>query len=101
VGSYERVDLYVSGKDKSEFCRAPTNGRTVWYFSYLTDRHGGYFNYYKPDEPPGLVVTMAYNSKDVNSFPAKGSQELTRALADMTGIVKTLEIKPLAKQRGN
>jgi hypothetical protein len=101
AGPYKRVDLFVSGQDKSEFCGAPSNGRTVWYFSYVTDSTGGYFNYYKLDEPPGLVATMAYNSKDLNSLPVKGSPGLARALAEMTGMIKSLEIKPLAKQQEN
>ncbi|MEJ0021349.1 MAG: hypothetical protein WDN47_02065 [Candidatus Doudnabacteria bacterium] len=90
---YSRADLYVAAADKKDYCNVPTNGSTVWYFSYLTDSRNGYFNYYTDDQPPGLVVTMAYNSKDVNSLPVKGSASLNTALIDMTNIIKTLEIK--------
>jgi hypothetical protein len=95
---YQRVDLYVSAKDKQDYCNVPSNGATVWYFSYLTTSKGGYFNYYKAGEAPALVVTMAYNSKILNKLPAKGSADLKSALDDMTTIVKSLEIKPLASQ---
>lgn len=87
-----RKDLYVSSADKKDYCATPSNG-TVWYFSYVTDPKGGYINYYKADELPGYVITMAYNSKDVNALPQKGTPELTVALGDMTGIVKTLQLK--------
>jgi len=90
---FKRVDLYVSAKDKQGFCSVPTNGATVWYFSYLTTKQGGYFNYYKPGETPALVVTMAYNSKVVNNLPTKGSSELKTALDDMTKIVQSLQVK--------
>ncbi|GEM_PF-3333167 len=90
--SYQRIDLYVSTTDAVYNCNVPKSG-TVWYFSYLTTSKGGYFNYYKDDEAPGLVVTMAYNAKDLNRLPQKGSAELTAALAEMTDIVKTLEVK--------
>ena len=90
---HPRVDLYVSSKDKTDYCNVPTNGKTVWYFSYITNSSNGYFNYYKNDTPPGFVITMAYNSKTVNSFPVKGSMELNQALDDMTTIIKSLDIK--------
>lgn len=88
-----RKDLYVSSADKKDFCAVPTNGKTVWYFSYLTDYRKGYINYFKADELPGYVITMSYNSKDVNSFPAKGTLELDSALREMSAIVKTLQLK--------
>ena len=90
---YSRVDLYVSASDKKDYCAVPTNASTVWYFSYLTDQNNGYFNYYQADQPPGLVVTMAYNLKDVNSLPVKGSSDLNTAFSDMTSIAKSLVIK--------
>lgn len=88
-----RKDLYVSSTSKTDYCAVPTNGKAVWYFSYLTDYMKGYINYFKAGELPGYVITMAYNSKDVNALPQKGTAELTAALADMTGIVKTLVLK--------
>lgn len=91
-----RHDLYISSEDKQDYCAAPTNGKNVWYFSYLTTAAGGYFNYYK-EAPLGFVITMAYNSKDINSFPVKGTPELYTHLRDMGNIVKTIQFKPLAK----
>lgn len=87
-----RKDLYVSKADKKDYCAVPTTG-TAWYFSYITDYKGGYINYYKAGELPGYVITMAYNSKDVSALPLKGSPELTTALTEMTGIIKTLKLK--------
>jgi hypothetical protein len=92
---YTRVDLFVAKSDiaKTSYCKAPASGTNVWYFSYITNSKKGYFNYYTDDTPPGLVVTMAYNSKDVNKLPQKGSAEVNQALTEMTDIFKTLEIK--------
>ncbi len=92
---HPRVDLYVSAQDTQSkaWCRAPKSGKDVWYFSYITDTSGGYFNYYNSGQGLGYVITMAYNSKDADSLPVKGGSELNSALAEMTNIVKTLEIK--------
>ncbi|MBX4204727.1 MAG: hypothetical protein KW788_00890 [Candidatus Doudnabacteria bacterium] len=91
--THARVDLYVSANDKKAYCAVPTNGQTVWFFSYITNSNQSFFNYYTQDQPPALVVTMSYNSKTINNFPVKGSEELNKMLAEMTGIAQSLEIK--------
>jgi len=92
---HTRIDLYVSKADSKsqEWCNAPLSGATVWYFSYITDAAGGYFNFYVPGQNRALVVTMAYRSKDVNRLPLKGSTELNSMLSEMTSIVRSLTIK--------
>jgi hypothetical protein len=92
-GTYSRVDYYMSNADKKDWCNAPTNGKTVWFFSYLTSPKNGFFNHYATDGNDALVVTMAYDSKSVNALPVKGSAELTAALKEMTDIAKTLTVK--------
>ena len=98
---HTRMDLYVSAPDaKSQsWCNAPSSGATIWYFSYITDAAGGYFNFYVPGQNRALVVTMAYRSKDVNSLPVKGSTELDSMLSEMTSIVNSLKVKPAAMSR--
>jgi hypothetical protein len=93
--SHTRVDLYVSKADakSQEWCHAPSSAATVWYFSYLTDAAGGYFNDYVPGQNRALVATMAYRSKDVDSFPAKGSPELASVLSEMTSMLNSLKVK--------
>jgi hypothetical protein len=92
---YTREDLYASkaGSKSQEWCNAPSSGATVWYFSYITDAAGGYFNFYVPGQNRALVVTMAYRSKNVDSLPVKGSPELVSALSEMTSMVNSLKIK--------
>ncbi|HEV3041929.1 MAG TPA: hypothetical protein VHA33_29475 [Candidatus Angelobacter sp.] len=92
---HTRVDLYVSkAESKSHtWCNAPSSGATVWYFSYITDAAGGYFNFYVPGQNRALVVTTAYRSKNVNSLPFKGSTELDSMLSEMTSIMNSLKIK--------
>lgn len=92
---HTRIDLYVNKADSKsqDWCNAPLSGATVWYFSYITDAAGGYFNYYVPGQNRGLVVTMAYRSKDVNRLPLKGSTKLNSMLSEMTSIVSSLTIK--------
>jgi hypothetical protein len=91
---YTREDLYVSKADaKQEWCSAPSSDATVWYFSYITNAAGGYFNFYVPGENRALVVTMAYRGKNVDGFPVKGSPELNSALSEMTAMVNSLKIK--------
>ena len=92
---HTRMDLYVSKADSKsqDWCNAPSSGATVWYFSYITDAAGGFFNFYVAGQNRALVVTMAYRSKNVNSLPAKGSTELNSMLSEMTSIVNSLKIK--------
>lgn len=92
---HPRVDLYIGSQDNQDrpWCAVPSNGKTVWYFSYITNSNNSYFNYYKEGEARGYVITMAYNSKIVNNFPVKGSTTLNSMLNEMTTIVKSLEIK--------
>ena len=92
---HTRIDLYVSKADsKSQaWCNAPSSGATVWYFSYITDAAGGYFNFYVPGQNRALVITMAHSSKNVDSLPLKGSTELDSMLSEMTLIVNSLKIK--------
>src|SRR5579872_1962875 len=91
---HTRVDLYVSKADSKsqDWCNAPASGETAWYFSYITDAAGGFFNFYVQGQNRALVVTMAHRSKDVNSLPLKGSTELDSMLSEMTSIVKSLKI---------
>ncbi len=88
-----RVDLYAGPTDKRDGCSVPSNGSTVWFFSYITDQNGGYFNYPTGGGSIGYVITMSYNSKDINSLPVKGSAELTSMLNTMTQMVQGLQIK--------
>ena len=110
-----RSDLFVSSKEKSEFgCHTPTNGKNVWFFSYLTSsKSEGYFNYYQiqkntsllltelketPSEDfgendTGWVITIAYNSTNINSFPEKNSSGLKSALNQISLMVNSLKIK--------
>lgn len=92
---HTRIDLYVSKDDaKSQaWCNAPSSGATVWYFSYITDAAGGFFNFYVPGQNRALVVTMAYRTKSVDSLPVKGSADLNSMLSEMTSIVNSLKIK--------
>ncbi len=92
-GDHQRYDWYLSKTDRhAEDCAAYAGDAPVWYFSYVS-KTGGYINYYTAGNPPGYVMTMAYNSKDITAFPKKGSPELERALSDMTTIVNSLVLK--------
>jgi len=86
------MDYYTSDLAKKEFCNLPVGG-SRWYFSYVTTKNGGYFNRYEDNCCGGLVITMAYNSKDVRELPIKGSTPLNSMLKEMTSIVGTLEVK--------
>ena len=92
---YTRSDLYVSkaNSKSQDWCNTPSSGATVWYFSYITNDAGGYFNDYVPGQNRALVVTMAYRSKNVDSLPLKDSTELTSVLSEMTSMVNSLKIK--------
>jgi hypothetical protein len=97
--NFTRVDYTINMTQATEICKAPTNGKTVWFFSYLTSPGNGFFNDYILGQNPGLVVTMAYNtsalsaSPAVNYLPEAGSDELETMLEQMTDIADSLQIK--------
>jgi major membrane immunogen (membrane-anchored lipoprotein) len=92
---YKRVDLFIDNTEKKSYCVTPGDGEVgkVWYFSYVSDYRNGYINYYSKDTPPGLVITMAYNSKNVGNFPMYAYADLNTNLAEMTTITQSLVIK--------
>src|SRR5260370_27174018 len=92
---HTRIDLYVSKADsKSQaWCDAPSSGATVWYFSYITDAAGGYFNFYVPGQNRALVVTIAFSSKNANTLPLKASTDLDSSVPAKPFILKSLKIK--------
>src|SRR3989338_6794435 len=82
TGGYSRYDYYVSNTTKGEnACTSPSDGSNIWYFSYLS-KDGGYFNHTTAQQgtAEGYVITMAYNSKNVNALPKKGNATLCSAL---------------------
>jgi hypothetical protein len=85
------IDFYDGPNNVTGPCVAPANGKTVWYFSYIT-LGDGYFNYFNSPEFVGWVITMSYNSSDINSLPVQGSADLNQALSQMDAILKTLTI---------
>jgi hypothetical protein len=93
TSAFTRNDLFIKSADSRENCSSPKNGKNVWYFSYINTQEGGYINYYKNSFNRGYVITMSYNSPNVDTFPAKDSPELTAALLEMTDMVKALTLK--------
>lgn len=87
----KRADLYV-GPSAGANCNLTTDGSTAWYFSYLTDSSGRYFNDYAAGQNPGLVVTMSYEASSVNSLPKKDDFALKTALDQMTAIAGSLTV---------
>lgn len=96
---YLRVDQYLSLENKSWECGAPAASHNIWYNSYIINDSNGYqfVNYYtnpaKSDK--GYAIEMYFNpaSGEVSDFPLKGSKELEASLAEMTNIIKNMEIK--------
>jgi hypothetical protein len=88
---YLRWDYYASNLGNKELCNLPESG-SIWYFSFINIKDSGYFNSYD-NCCGGLVITMAYNSRDVSKLPIKGSTALNNMLKEMTSIVRTLEVK--------
>ena len=96
IGS--RTDLF-SGPSTDACTNKPSDGSTAWYFSYIS-KTGGYFNERTgcsvDVNPCQYVITMAYDSKDVNKLPRKGNAMLNAMLSEMTSIAKTLVINSMA-----
>lgn len=89
-----RSDNYISPSSDKIYCNLPSTGEH-WYFSFILPMSSekALKFYDLTNSPHSYVVTMSYNSKDINSFPLKGSTELNQTLNEMTDIVKTIQIK--------
>jgi hypothetical protein len=92
LDAYSRTDLYVNKLDNKEYCSGPENDKTVWYFSYIS-KDQGYFIHTWNNRPTNLVITMAYNSKNISDFPTEDSPELSEAFASITEMIGSLELK--------
>lgn len=92
-GKFTRVDYLMNATDERDWCEAPTNGKFVWFFSYLTSPGNGFFNYGPSGQQPSLVITMAYDTDIVNDLPEAKDEELEIALQQMTEIASTLSLK--------
>lgn len=96
TGGFSRYDYYINPADQSGCEAHPSNGSTIWYFSYLS-QDGGFFNHTAQQQgtAEGYVITMAYNEVYVNNLPVKGSATLNAMLKEMTSIAATLKLKPV------
>jgi len=91
-GKFLRQDLYVNKSNSSDNCNAAASGSTNWYFSYF-NQGMGYINYYSTKPDTGWVITLAYNSTNVNNLPVKNSPTLTSIFNQVTNILGTLKLK--------
>lgn len=96
-----RSDFYINSEMAAKMlnCNAPTDEKTVWYFSYVTTKGDGYFgdfskfNIFPTDSRRQLVITMTYQASNVNNLPVKSSEQFKKMLSEMTEIVKSIEFK--------
>lgn len=94
----ERTDYYVNKMTKSSSCNAPSNDKSVWYFSYITSQGDGYFGdasklNSKLSPSRQFVITMTAKANSINNLPSEDDSVLASMLAEMSDIVKTLELK--------
>ena len=91
ITGHQRFDWYVNNQTTGNNCNAPNDGSTIWYFSYVSK--DGYINYYVQDGQLGYVITMSFDSGNVNQLPRKDSKALDEKLVEMSSILETLVLK--------
>ena len=65
-------------------CTFPTDGKPAWFGSYTVGE----------GSESEFLITVAYNSLDVDALPKKGDPELNRMLRDVAAMLRTLVLKP-------
>lgn len=92
-------DFYISNSNNTsiETCNTLSSSKNVWYFSYASN--DGYFGDVLKINPSiagdmrQFVITMTYNTDDINKLPEKGSAALLQNLTEMRQMVDTIVFK--------
>jgi hypothetical protein len=99
----ERKDLFVSSdilkhKGQESLCNGPTNNSPVWYFSWVTEKGGGYLGSLgiidSRFHEGNFFIYMTHDGRNINDLPEKGSEKLSVLLQEMTDIIRTLRFEP-------
>jgi len=77
-------NLYTDRSKAENGCKFPSSGQPAWFGSYFSGQ-GSESEY---------VITLAYNTADVNTLPQKGSPELRQIFSDVATMQKSLSLKP-------
>ena len=77
-------NLYTDSSKTGNGCVFPTGGPPVWLGSFFSG--GG------PESD--YMITLSYNTTDVNGLPRKGSAQLTQVFAEVAAMLKSLRLKP-------
>ncbi len=94
----EMTSYYMDGNYATEFCNAPKDGKPRWYFSFVTNKGGGYFG-----DPAALgvnlkgqmrqfVITATFESSDINNLPTDNSS-YREEMSEIIDMLKTLKFK--------
>lgn len=78
------TNLYTDKSVRDEGCHFPSFDQSVWFGSYFDGM----------TSKSEYTITLGYDSKDVDSLPAKESKELAQVLREVTAMLKTLRLKP-------
>ncbi|HEY7097308.1 MAG TPA: IPT/TIG domain-containing protein [Terriglobales bacterium] len=78
------ANLYTDSARTNYGCVFPRRGRSVWFGSAISGKAS----------ESDYVITLTYDSMDVNELPAEGSPELRKVFADVVRMLKSLHMKP-------
>jgi hypothetical protein len=77
-------NFYTDKTRTGKGCVFPRSPQPVWFGSICSGVAA----------ESDFAITLTYDTTDVNQLPTKGSPELTRVFEDVTGMLKTLQLKP-------
>jgi cytoskeletal protein RodZ len=91
--SVSLFNLYTDNTKIHNGCIFPSSGESVWFGSYTSGSATAFGRTTSPDVFNEFAITVAYNTKNVNSLPKKNDPVLNSTLADVVSMLKTLKLK--------
>lgn len=86
-------NLYTDNTKTHNGCAFPSSGVSVWFGSYSSGSAVAFGRTSSPDQFNEFAITVAYNTKNVNTLPKKNDPVLNSTLADVVSMLKTLKLK--------
>lgn len=82
--SLSMANLYTDSAKVGNGCAFPPSGHSVWFGSVFSG----------PGSESDYAITLTYSSSEVNDFPPKNGMELKHVFAEVSEMLRTLQLKP-------
>ena len=91
IKGFAEVNVLTGPGADSDICKVPSDGKHHWYFTYYAKN--GYLTYLDKKKGRALVITLTYNTDDINKLPVPEETNFKKTiLKEVENMVESLEI---------